>query len=73
MSPVDMPMEVPGERTLYAILTAGGAIRGAGRSAGTLYRTEGAARNKARSEGDSVIRVTINLRQEPVFIRGLKL
>lgn len=62
-------METPGERTMYLILSADGRVRGSGRSAGTLYATEGAARNKARGDGDSVIPVKIDLRREPVFIR----
>jgi hypothetical protein len=69
MGITELPMDTPGERTMYAILTGDGRVRGAGRSAGTLYATEGAARNRCRADGDSVIKVTLNLRQEPLFIR----
>jgi hypothetical protein len=73
MGETELPMETPGQRTMYAILTGDGRVRGAGRSAGTLYATESAARNRCRTDGDSVIAVTINLRQEPLFIRRKKL
>ncbi len=66
-------MVTPGQRTMYCILTREGYIRGAGKSAGTLYKTVGGAQNQARSEGDSVIRVVLDLRAEPVFIRRRKL
>lgn len=69
MSPVDLPMDVPGQRVMYAVLDSQARVIGTGTSAGTLYATESAARNRARKDGDSVIRVTINLREEPLFIR----
>jgi hypothetical protein len=62
-------METPGQRTMYLILTGDGRIRGSGRSAGTLYATERAAKSMCRSDGDSIVAVTINLRAEPLFIR----
>jgi hypothetical protein len=62
-------MVIPGLRVMYAILTGDGKIRGAGKSAGVLYATKGAAQGRAREDGDSVIEVTLNLRAEPVFIR----
>lgn len=65
----ELPMVTPGERTMYVILTADGKVRGTGKSAGTLYADPSKAQNRCRTEGDSVIEVTINLRQEPVFIR----
>jgi hypothetical protein len=54
---------------MYAILTRDGRVRGAGKSAGTLYKTIGGAQNQARTDGDTVIRVVLDLRAEPVFIR----
>lgn len=66
---VDLPMETPGQRVLYAVLHRDGRVYGAAKSAATLFKTEGAARNKARNDGDSVIRVVLNLRAEPLFIR----
>lgn len=70
MSPLtELPMEVPGEREMYVILSADGRVRGTGKSAGTLYATESAARNRARCDGDTIVRVKIDLRAEPVFIR----
>lgn len=62
-------METPGQRVMYAVLDREGRIYGAAKSAATLFKTEGAARNKARNDGDTVIRVVLNLRAEPVFIR----
>lgn len=62
-------METPGQRTMYLIMAADGCVRGSGKSAATLYATEAAARNRCRSDGDSVVAVTINLRAEPLFIR----
>lgn len=62
-------MDAPGQRVMFAVLDAQARIVGTGTSAGTLYKTESAARNRAREDGDSVIRVTINLREEPLFIR----
>lgn len=66
---IDLPMDTPGQRTMYIIIAGDGCIRGTGKSAATLYSSEGAARNRCRSDGDSVLPVTINLRQEPLFIR----
>lgn len=62
-------MDVPGSRVMFAVLDSQARVVGTGTSAGTLYKTEAAARNRARNDGDSVIRVTINLREEPLFIR----
>lgn len=69
MTDTELPMATPGQRTMFAILRADGYIRGSGKSAGTLYKTVGAAQNKCTNDGDSVIEVTINLRAEPMFIR----
>lgn len=69
MAETELPMETPGERVMFAVLRGDGRLYGAAKSAGTLFKTEGAARNKARGDGDTVIRVTLNLRAEPVFIR----
>ena len=66
-------MDTPGQRVMYCILSSDGRIRGSGKSAGTLYKTVGAAQNQARSDGDTVIRVVLDLRAEPVFIRKRKL
>lgn len=65
----DLPMVTPGERVMYAVLDEQGRIYGAGKSAATLFKDEPGARNKARNDGDTVIRVVLNLRAEPVFIR----
>jgi hypothetical protein len=69
MAEVELHMEVPGQRVMYAIITKDGNLKGSGKSAGTLYKTAGAAQNHARTDGDSVIKVTLNLREEPIFIR----
>jgi hypothetical protein len=69
VSNTELPMETPGQRVMYAVLNRDGQLYGAGKSAGTLFKNEGAARNKARNDGDSVIRVVLNLREEPIFIR----
>jgi hypothetical protein len=69
MGNTELPMETPGERIMFAVLNAKGQVYGAGKSAATLFKTEGAARNKARNEGDTVIRVVLNLRAEPLYIR----
>lgn len=66
---IELPMDTPGQRTMYVIVAGDGCIRGTGKSAATLYTTEAKARNRCRSDGDSVLPVTINLRQEPLFIR----
>ncbi len=69
MGETELPMEIPGQRTMYVIITADGKVRGSGKSAGTMYKDKGMAQNRCRADGDSVIPVIINLRQEPVFIR----
>lgn len=69
MAETELPMQTPGERVMFAVLNREGKVYGAGKSAATLFKTEPAARNKARNEGDTVIRVVLNLRAEPVFIR----
>lgn len=69
MAFLDLPMETPGQRVMFAVLDREGRIYGAAKSAGTLFKTRAGAQNKARNDGDTVVAVTINLRAEPLFIR----
>jgi hypothetical protein len=69
VSNTELAMETPGERVMFAVLDRDGRVYGAAKSAATLFKNEGAARNKARNDGDTVIRVRLDLRAEPVFIR----
>lgn len=69
VSNTELEMETPGERIMFAVLDRDGRVYGAAKSAATLFKNEGAARNKARNDGDTVIRVRLDLRAEPVFIR----
>ncbi len=61
-------------KVMFAILTAAGNLKCTGRSkgAGGLYVKAGTAQNHANADGDTVVRATIDLDQEPVFIRRKK-
>lgn len=54
----------------FVVVTANGQLKRPRRSAPSIFSTLAVAQNKARNEGDSVVPVTINLDQEPLFIRG---
>jgi hypothetical protein len=57
----------------YVIVTAAGKLKKPRRSAPSIFLRRSVAQNACRNEGDSVLQVSINLDQEPVFIRGHKL
>lgn len=62
---------------LYAILKGDGTIRHAKRlrhkARGIcIYDTLGKAKNNARTDGDSVIVIDVDMTREPVFIRSKK-
>lgn len=57
---------------LYVIVTSEGVIRRKKRSrhqSFQIYDTPGKAKNNARTDGDSVVEIEVDLSKPPVFIR----
>lgn len=54
----------------FVVVTAAGKLKRPKRSAPSIFSSLPVAQNKARTEGDSVVPVTISLDQPPLFIRG---
>lgn len=54
----------------FVVVTAAGQLKRPRRSAPSIFSKLAVAQNKARTEGDSVVPVTISLDQPPLFIRG---
>jgi hypothetical protein len=57
----------------YVVVTAAGKLKKPRRSAPSIFTSRSVAQNAARNEGDSVLPVSVNLDQEPVYIRGKRL
>lgn len=57
----------------YVVVTRDGTLKRPRRSAPSIFLKQSVAQNAARNDGDSVVRMFIDLEQQPVFIRGHKL
>lgn len=57
----------------WVVVTAAGKLRKPARSAPSIFLKRSTAQNAARHEGDSVVAVSVDLDQAPVFIREKKL
>lgn len=54
----------------YVVITAAGKLKKPARSAPSIFLSRAVAQNVARREGDSVVPISVDLDQEPVYIRG---
>lgn len=61
------------KKVRYVVVAANGALRRSRSHGPVLYDTQGKAQNKANRDGDSVVRVVVDLSVEPVFTRSKKL
>lgn len=57
----------------YVVITALGKLKRPRRSAPSIFLKKAVAQNAARNEGDSVVPISIDLEQAPLFIRGKRL
>ncbi len=60
-------------KVMYCILTITADLKKYKRGAGRLYETVGRAKNAARSEGDAVVEVHIDLERNPLHIKTKRL
>lgn len=57
----------------YVVVTRDGRLKKPHRSAPSFFEKRSVAQNAARTEGDAVVPVFVDLDVQPVFIRGQKL